>query len=192
MAMFRKTFFSNLILVGMLIIVSFSFVVAQTIPPYIYYQGKLVDQEKGTPIQGEKSITFSLYNSETAGTPIYYQNQSVNIKSGMFSVYIGKEKGFYNGNVIENGIPSEIFKEHSSLCIGIKIEGSQSVMFPRQLIASTAYAFKAEMVENANMAEVSKLSESSKGIVENVTLNPVEGDIYYNTTDKMCIHIRWQ
>lgn len=111
-----------------------------------------MDQATGNPFNGIKSITFSFYNTETGGSSIYYQTQEVNITNGVFSVSIGKGEGFYDGNLIEDGVPKEVFTKHAARYLGIKIENSQTEMFRHQFITSVAYAFKAD--------EADRLSES--------------------------------
>jgi formylglycine-generating enzyme required for sulfatase activity len=128
---------------------------AQSIPPYITYQGRLVDQASGAPVNGTKFVTFSLYDSATGGTPIYSQTQQVNIVNGAFSVYLGKGdkgEGNYQGEKVSDGIPAAVFTEHSARYLGVKIQGSSSEMTPRQLLASVAYAYKAEKANEAERA----------------------------------------
>jgi hypothetical protein len=129
---------------------------AQSIPPYINYQGRLTDQASGAPVNGAKSITFSLYEAATGGTPIYSQTQQVKIVNGAFSVYLGKGdkgEGNYQGEKVSDGIPAAVFTEHSARYLGIKMADSSSEMAPRQLMASVAYAYKAESAERAGEAE---------------------------------------
>jgi formylglycine-generating enzyme required for sulfatase activity len=142
----------------------------QSIPPYINYQGRLVDQASGGPVNGVKSITFSLYDSATGGTAIYSQTQQVNIVNGAFSVYLGKGdkgEGNYQGEKVSDGIPAAVFTEHSARYLGVKIEGSSSEMTPRQLLASVAYSYKAERAREAEnlMGQVTvDVSSGSVGI----------------------------
>jgi hypothetical protein len=139
---------------------------AQTIPPYINYQGRLVDQASGAPVNGTKSITFSLYDSATGGTPIYSQTQQVTITNGTFSVYLGKGdkgEGNYQGNKVSDGIPSEVFTEHSARYLGIKIADSSTEMTPRQLIASVTYAYKADNATNADHATTAEDAHTVDG-----------------------------
>lgn len=138
------------------LIFSIPLLFAQSIPPYINYQGRLADQVTAAPINGLKSITFSLYDTPIEGTPIYSQTKEVNIINGGFSLYLGKGEGNYNGNKIIDGIPTEVFTEHSAQYLGIKIEDSQTEMNPRQLISSVAYAYRSEKATEAEniMGEV--------------------------------------
>lgn len=132
----------------------------QSIPPYINYQGKLIDQSTGAPITQVVSITFSLYSTNEEEIPIYQQTLDVNITNGIFSAYIGMGEGEYNGNHVSNGIPAEVFTEHSAQYIGIKLADSETEMIPRQQIASVAYAYK---TKEAVYAEKSGDAESLLG-----------------------------
>lgn len=147
---------------------------AHSIPPYIIYKGRLVDQTTGVPVNNLKSITFSLYNTEAGGSPIYHQTKNINVTNGVFSVCLGKGEGFYDGNIIADGIPASVFMEHSALYIGIKIEDSQVEMTPRQLIASVAYAYKAEEADRAKEAE---------NVMGQVQVNTLSGNVGIGTSD---------
>lgn len=122
---------------------------AQSIPLYINYMGKLVDQTSGSLIWGKKSIIFSLYEDETGGDPIYQQTRQVNITNGTFSIYLGKGEGYYQGSAVDDGIPAEVFTHHAAKYLGIKIADSAAEMSPRKLIGSVAYAYKAKEAERS-------------------------------------------
>jgi hypothetical protein len=146
------------------------------IPPYINYQGRLIDQASGAPVNGVKSITFALYDSATGGAPIYSQTQPVTITNGAFSVYLGKGEGNYQGEKVSDGIPAEVFTEHSARYLGIKMEDSSAEMAPRQLLSSVAYAYKAEEAEKARVAEsvMGQVTANSTGNVGIGTISPSE------------------
>lgn len=164
----------NMVLMIALLIFSSSLLFAQSIPQYINYQGRLADQVSGAPINGVKSITFSLYNTPLEGTPIYSQTKEVNITNGVFSVYLGQGEGNYNGNAIVDGIPIEVFTEHSARYIGIKIKDSQTEMSPRQLISSVAYSFQTAKAKEAENVMGQVIVDRSSGNVGIGTINPSE------------------
>jgi hypothetical protein len=155
---------------------SLAFAQSQSIPPYINYQGRLTNQWSGALVNGVKNITFALYDSATGGTPIYSQTQQVNIVNGAFSVYVGKGEGNYQGDKVTDGIPSEVFTEHSARYLGIKIADSSTEMTPRQQIGSVAYAYKAEEAEKARVAEsvMGQVTADSTGNVGIGTASPSE------------------
>jgi len=105
------------------------------IPHLINYQGKLSDAN-GTPVTGTKQITFRLYDTASGGTPLWEEMQSVTINRGIFNVLLGSNTSL--------DLP---FDEQYYL--GIKIE-SDAEMFPRQKIASNAYAFRAKEAGTAD------------------------------------------
>jgi hypothetical protein len=126
-------------------------------------------------VNGTKSIAFSLYDSAAGGTPIYSQTQQVNIVNGAFSVYLGKGdkgEGNYQGAKVSDGIPAAVFTEHSARYLGVKIEGSSSEMTPRQLMASVAYACKAERAREAENLMGQVTVDASSGKVGIGTANP--------------------
>lgn len=144
-----------------------AFASAQSISPYLNYQGKLSAQGTGAPVNEVKNITFSLYDSATGGSPIYSQTRQVNISNGTFSVYLGKGYGDYSGSMVADGIPAAVFIERSAQYLGIRIEGSSVEMTPRQSLASVAYAYKAVYAmeaEKARQADKAKDAEKVGGL----------------------------
>lgn len=164
----------SIILIIAIFFFSAILVSAQSIPPYIFYQGRLIDQTTGKPINQVKSITFSLYETPTGETSIYSQTKEVDINKGVFIIYLGKGEGIYNGNIIEDGIPAEVFTKHSTQYLGIKVEDSESEMAPRQLIASVAYAYKASRAKEAENVMGEITVDSSTGNVGIGIMNPAE------------------
>jgi hypothetical protein len=108
------------------------------VPHLINYQGKLTDKDSKPVSDGVYAITFSIYDSESAGSLLWTETQQVSLQKGVFSVLLG---GVTNLN-----IP---FDKDYWLELKVKDE----VMSPRQRIASVGYAVRAETVENAQNAD---------------------------------------
>ncbi len=53
------------------------------------YQGRLQDASGNPVANGTYSITLSIYNAPTGGSPLYTETQNVAVDKGGFSVYIG-------------------------------------------------------------------------------------------------------
>lgn len=58
-------------------------------PITINFQGKFTLQS-GAPLSGNKSVNFRLFTSETGGTPLWVENQSVVIEDGMINTVLGR------------------------------------------------------------------------------------------------------
>jgi len=99
------------------------------VPHLINYQGRLADS--GAPADGPKQMVFSFYSTETGGTPLYSEAQTVTVADGVFNVLIGSV----------TLIPANLF-DNSSLFLGVKVE-ADAEMAPRQRIASAPFALKA-------------------------------------------------
>src|SRR3990167_6760550 len=60
------------------------------VPSLIRYQGQAVDSN-GVPLEGPYTLTFRLYNAETAGTAVWQEAQpNVTLAGGHFSVLLGQ------------------------------------------------------------------------------------------------------
>ncbi len=103
------------------------------------YQGVLLDPVTGQPKpDGTYNMTFRLYN--TGGGVVWLEQQSVPVKTGMFSVLLGSVTPLNTSDF--NG---------QELSLGVTV-GSDAEMFPRQPIARVPYAFQALNAQTATTA----------------------------------------
>src|SRR5579863_9189758 len=105
-----------------------------TVPPLIQFSNVATD-EGGNSLSGVVSITFSLYNGQQGGEPLWTETQN-NIQldaTGHYSVQLGITK--------QNGVPTTLFTTGEARWLGVRIaeQGEQ----PRVLLLSVPYALKA-------------------------------------------------
>ena len=136
-----------------------------SIPQLLNYQGFLV--ENSQPLNGNVSLTFSLYHSKEEGTPLWSEIQNVNVNQGRFSVLLG---GVDPEN---NSLPFAIF-EKGEIYIGVKVEDNYE-MTPRQQIVSVPYAM---FSSNCNAIE----SKMFAGEVIDISENPLP--VYLDSSDQ--------
>ncbi len=105
------------------------------IPHLINYQGKLTDKDNKPVIDGTYPVTFRIYDSETAGSLLWEETQSITAQKGVFSVLLG-------------GVTNLDLSFDKPYFLEIKVK--DEVLSPRQRIASVGYAYRAE---NANQAQ---------------------------------------
>jgi len=105
------------------------------IPHLINYQGKLADNTGKPVTDGAYSVTFRIYDAESAGTLLWEETQSVSIQRGIFSVLLG-------------GVTALNLAFDVPYWLEIKV--GTEVMSPRQRMASVGYAFTAQ---NATLAQ---------------------------------------
>ena len=99
------------------------------VPHLLNYQGRLTDASNA-PLNGSYSMTFRLYDAETAGNLLWEEvNPAVVIQKGIFNVLLG--------SVTALNLPFD--KQYF-----VEIKVGTEVMTPRQRIASAAYAITAE------------------------------------------------
>jgi len=87
-------------------------------------QGRLTDAS-GSPLNGDYSITFRIYDDDTDGTVLCQDTQTVSVSNGLFST------------AIDGCTPSDI--DGTQVYLGIQV-GSDGEMTPRQPIYSVPYA----------------------------------------------------
>jgi hypothetical protein len=99
-----------------------------SIPRLLSYQGRLTDST-GNPVpDGNYQLTFRLYTEETGGSPIWTENQTVQVKNGLFSVLLGSLT------------PIPALPEDGSLYLSLQV-GDSLELSPRLRIVSAAYSF---------------------------------------------------
>jgi len=87
-------------------------------------QGRLTDTND-RPIDGYRSITFSLYSGISDVTPVCFDKDYVDVENGLFSTMLGECASAVNGQ---------------QLYLGIQVEGDDE-MVPREPIYPVPYAF---------------------------------------------------
>jgi hypothetical protein len=108
------------------------------VPHLFNYQGRLTDKS-GKPLEGSYSLTFRIYDHETAGNLLWEEaHQGVVIQKGVFSVLLGSV------NNLNLAFDTQYYLE---------IKVGTEVMSPRQLIAGSAYAIKAETAEQSKNSD---------------------------------------
>jgi len=107
------------------------------IPHLINYQGRLTDKD-GAPLNGSYELTFRIYDAESAGNLLWQATHTgIVIQKGIFSILLGSAN--------DSGYDFAALAFDKPYFLEIKV-GSE-VMSPRQRIASSAYAIRAEEAE---------------------------------------------
>lgn len=107
------------------------------IPLLMHYQGVLMDAS-GNPVNGIRSIQFSIYDVFTGGTALWTETQSVTVVNGLFNVVLGSV----------NPLPGDLFYG-SERYLGIKV-ANDAEMVPRKRLVSVGYSFKAKDADQLN------------------------------------------
>jgi hypothetical protein len=92
--------------------------------PYIPVQGRLTDAE-GRPLDGFYGLTFRLYDSSTAATPLCGYGRIVEVRDGYFDAYFPGTGCSIDGR---------------TLYLGIQVDGDEE-MAPRRQIQNVVYAW---------------------------------------------------
>ena len=105
------------------------------IPKTISYQGIL--SESGAKVNGEKTITFKLYDTESGGTALWDNYKILNVQNGVFEVVLGEDKSL--------DLPFD-----KPYWLGIKV-GAGAELTPRIPLTSAAYSLNAQSVADASI-----------------------------------------
>jgi hypothetical protein len=115
-------------------------IITAAVPHQMQYQGHLTD-EGGAPLDTVISMTFTIYDDETAGATIWTETQpSVEVSAGLFNVLLGSQ----------NGIPDTAFDD-TIRWLGIQI-GSDPEIVPRTKLVTVPFAFQALSVATVDGA----------------------------------------
>jgi hypothetical protein len=101
------------------------------------YQG-ILKSSGGTPVTGNYSIKFSIYDVSSGGAALWTETQSaVAVKDGNFAVNLGSV----------NPISDTVFQTTTRF-LGVKV-GSDPEQTPRRQLTSNGYAFRVGTIDNA-------------------------------------------
>jgi hypothetical protein len=103
------------------------------VPQLINYQGELSDSS-GNPVNGDVSITFTIYNASTGGDVLWTETQTVTVTDGMFNVLLGSQTSLLANTFDGN-----------ERYLGVKI-GVDPEMTPRQRLVSVPFAYRAACI----------------------------------------------
>jgi hypothetical protein len=113
----------------------------QTTPHLVSYQGMLTDSN-GNPINGTKDLTITVYNSGTAGVPLWQElHKSVPVDAGAFAVLLGE-----NTSLLD-----DLF-DNPDRWMEIEVDGVK--LSPRQRFTSVPYALNADKLDGYDANEL--------------------------------------
>src|SRR5580698_6619657 len=104
-----------------------------SVPSLINYSGVLKDTT-GKPLTSISGVTFSIYQDEQGGSPLWLETQNVQPdKYGHFTVSLGASSS--------QGLPSDLFSSGEARWLGVQAQGQAEQ--PRVMLLSVPYAMKA-------------------------------------------------
>lgn len=112
---------------------------AWDVPGLINYQGNLTDPN-GVELNGDYEMSFSLYNTETEGSSLWREQQTVKVTKGIYNVNLGDT----------NPLNFEIFNNDT---LYLEVQIGEETLTPRQHLTSTPFAIKAGNVAKAGDAD---------------------------------------
>jgi hypothetical protein len=126
------------------------------VPRLMKFSGVLLDT-LGKPLSGPVDVTFTLYNTEAGGNPLWFETQSVQADNlGHYTALLGAMHA--------DGLPVDLFTSGEVRWLGIQI-GAEAEQQPRVLLVSVPYALKAGDAETlgGKPASAYVLSDAQSG-----------------------------
>ncbi len=111
----------------------FTALIHAAVPQTISYQGYLKDANG--PVSGQVTLTFRLYDSIAANSPIWSDTMNVTPQNGIYSVQLGSENSLVSS--LDIG---------TALYLGIQV-GAEPEMSPRQQLNSVPYALRSSQAD---------------------------------------------
>ncbi|MEJ5167092.1 MAG: hypothetical protein WHV67_08720 [Thermoanaerobaculia bacterium] len=164
----------NFLFLCFLALVSVSLFPQAPPPERINYQGVLRDAS-GNPLQGNFSMVFRFYNSQTGGTLLWEETYDlshlpqINVSNGLFSVQLGDISHKTAGSEINF---SNVFSKYSDVYLGVQV-GTDAEMTPRIKVISSAFS------QNANTFDG---RESDYFLNTSSTTQTKTGKVIFNAT----------
>jgi len=101
--------------------------------PQTTYQGRLTDQN-GNPLNGSVTITFDFYATETGGTKLYTESDTVTVTDGLFDTVLGPSSAVA-------GLTPKDLSQPLWVEITINDGTNTETLSPRQRLYGAPYAF---------------------------------------------------
>ncbi|MDA0744971.1 MAG: hypothetical protein O2954_00500 [bacterium] len=133
---------------GFLLVVAFLFCISKSaadVPRLINYQGSL-QTSTDSLLTGSVRIVFSVYSTETGGSPLWSETHTLQAIEGRFHALLGSLVA----------LPPDLFSSNNRY-LSLKIE-EDTELLPRQQIVSTAYAFRAGQADDVSGRHISPAS----------------------------------
>jgi len=124
---------------------------AAQVPHLLGYQGRLLRSD-GTAATGTASVTFSVYGSDSGGTPLWFETQTIGLSEGYYSTLLGQA----------TETPETLF-DGGDRWLEVKV-GTETLS-PRQRIGSVSYAVTSRNVSGGT-AKVSSLEVAGQTVVD--------------------------
>ncbi len=118
--------------------IMFSTAVLAEVPKLISYSGKLTDKAGNLVANSNYDMTFRLYASETGGTLLWSEDQTVPIRNGAYNIFLGS-------------INPEFPDFNKNYWLEVVFKGEP---FGRQQIVTTPYAMRADYANHVTTPQV--------------------------------------
>lgn len=113
-----------------------------TVPSTIGFEGFLVDESTGAPLDGTYAITFSVYSVAVGGSPIWTEElETVEVTDGLYAVELGA------------GTPFGTSTFDGARWIGVSVEG-EAEMTPRTKVSSVPFALNAHTLDGKEVSDL--------------------------------------
>ncbi len=142
---------------------------------FISFQAKLVNIDGTNVNDGTYTFLFSIYDSNSGGTLLWQESQSINVVDGVVSVDLGSVTPF----------PTNLFENNDLyLQIDMDTDGDTSngyeEDFGRMAITSVAYAFHAKSADALSLGGVSYTPDEFLKVKSDNTWNPDQNLNYFS------------
>lgn len=167
------------ILVVVLLIVTVAWVMADTPPNTISYQGYLTDASENA-IDGSRDMRVAFYTVSTGGSSVYTEDHSsVTVSDGQFNLQLG------TGSVVSGALSSVDFSQALWIEITIDPSGTPETLSPRIPLSSVPYARYAFEVQQIGTLTADRWC-TSDGSVINCTQNAPTDEVGAVTSGQWC------
>jgi hypothetical protein len=147
---------SSFVVIALLALSTVTMAQSTNVPRLMRYGGK-VPSSPGVSTTLVTNLTFSLYNTEQGGSPLWSEHQNVEISAdGRYEVLLGASSA--------QGLPLELFTSTEAQWLGVRTEDGQEL--PRQQLTSASYALKALDAATLGGYPVSSFLLQSKSTTE--------------------------
>ena len=154
------------------------------------FQSYLVD-DQGTPVTGNKTIKFSIFDAESVGRQLWSETQNVTVANGNFSVILGEGSWDVSVNADRLALSGIFDEQNCYIEISVGTGQSANVLSPRLRLLASPYtfrAFRAKQADQLSSGKNSILTVADTGATVTGALNVTGGVVGQNFA---CSGIGW-
>lgn len=152
-----------------------------TLPSRMNFQGRLTNSTGNILTDGTYNMKFRIYSATTGGTLLWSEDrlvsasQGVTVTNGQFSVQLGSVTSLPASLFTTNSLHFEVELPTPATATTTSPSWTEGPMSPRNQLATSAYAFNADMIDGIDGSNLAQLDQNNTFSGNNTFAGTIQG-----------------